>query len=74
MLAAGAWLGRVDCQLLRSPAGEFFVYLFLVEAHDPAATDLDHRHTRLPGLAKEMRFCSDFGVYVLLVALDLTLS
>jgi hypothetical protein len=50
----GPELGRVDCQALRSLAGEFFAYLLLVEAHDPSAADLDHRHARLPRLAYDV--------------------
>ena len=56
--------GCVNRQLLRSLPGEFFVYLLLVEAHDPAAAVLDHRHARLPRLTHDVprssvAFCVD---------------
>jgi hypothetical protein len=41
-------------RVLRSFAGQFFVYLLLVEAHDPTAADLDHRHAPLPRLAHDV--------------------
>src|SRR5215216_5688123 len=40
--------------VLRSFAGQFLIYARPVEADDPAASDLDHRHARLTGLANDV--------------------
>ena len=57
-------LGCVDCWVSRSLAGEFFVYPHLIEAHDLAAADLDHRHARLPRLADDVASSIRFAFYV----------
>jgi hypothetical protein len=49
---------------LRSLAGQLLVDALLIEAHDPAAADLDHRHPRLPRLANDVPRCIRVALYV----------
>ena len=43
---------------------QLFVDALLLEAHDPAAPDLDNRHARLPRLAHNVLGCIRVALYV----------
>src|SRR5215203_3097515 len=60
-------------QILRSLAGQLLVYALLVEAHDPAAPDLDNRYACLPGLAHDVPRRVRVAFYVDLLERDFAL-